>query len=110
MRRIHTILVITGLCLLLAVGCTPDSEENKVLTAAQEYAQTQSDVPVTLKIAEIDGSYARVDVTPTDPDAADEAVMFLRKKKNGDWEGLALGSAFSPDDYAAFNIPESIQE
>jgi hypothetical protein len=34
--------------------------------------------------------------------------MYL-KKTNGKWEGIAIGTSFSPDDYQALRIPEKIR-
>lgn len=79
-----------------------------ILEAAQEYAKTNSDIKVNVEVDEVVDDYARVQVSPDDPTQSDEAIMYL-KKINGRWEGIAIGTSFSPDDFQALHIPEKIR-
>lgn len=90
-------------------ACTTDPEEDEILAASRQYASQNTDLQVELKVAEVEDDYARVTVTPANPEAADEAIMFLRKNK-GRWEGITLGNGFTPDDYEHFGIPEGIRD
>jgi hypothetical protein len=100
---------LTRLLLIpLLFSCVADAEDSKILEAAQQYAKNNADLEVTVDVEEVADEYARVHVTPANPDEADEAIMYL-KKTNGKWEGIAIGTSFSPDDYQALRIPEKIR-
>jgi hypothetical protein len=101
------IMILFLLC--LGFACTTDLEEEAVITAARQYAKDNTDIEVELEVAEIEGDYARVQVKPADPEAADEATMYLRKEK-GRWKGIIIGTGFSPEDYKNLKIPEKIRE
>lgn len=108
---IHTCYRTCYLILLLIplfLACGTDAEDTRILEAAREYASNHSDIKVMVKVEEVVDEYARVHVTPEDPQEADEAIMYL-KKTNGNWEGIAIGTSFSPDDYQALRIPEKIR-
>jgi hypothetical protein len=101
-------LCMLVILLSLVFACSGDPEDTRILEAAQEYAKTNSDIEVNVELEEVVDEYARVHVSPADPGQADEAIMYL-KKTNGRWEGLAIGTSFSPDDYQSLNIPEKIR-
>ncbi len=108
-----SILRFIAFCLfihLLSIlgACTSDAEETRVIEAAQAYAKANSDVEVTLEVQAIEDNYARVLVQPANPQETDEAIMYLRKNKNT-WEGIAIGTSFSPDDYKSLKIPQKIR-
>ena len=100
-------LFLFVLCLLSA--CTTDAEQEAVINAARQYAKENTDVEVNVEVAEVIDDYARVRVVPTDPAAADEATMYLRKEK-GQWQGIIIGNGFSPEDYENLKIPEKIRD
>jgi hypothetical protein len=100
-------LLLLFFCLLSA--CTTDAEQEAVITAAQQYAKDNTDVEVNLEVADVVDDYARVRVVPTNPAAADEATMYLKKEK-GQWQGIIIGNGFSPEDYENLEIPEKIRE
>ncbi len=102
-------VILTLLVLCFVLGCTTDSENEAVIAAAKQYAQENTDIEVELEVEEIEADYARVHVIPSDPSAADEAIMYLRKEK-GQWQGIIIGTGFSPEDYNNLNIPEEIRE
>ena len=101
---ISTVLAITfGGSLVLA------NENDAVITAARTYVAAHSAVPeVNVSVEKIEGDYARVKVTPTHAGETDPAWVFLKREK-GIWHGLTIGTFFTPEDYAEFHIPPSIQ-
>jgi hypothetical protein len=101
-------LITLFLCLFIFHACTSDAEETQVLEAAQAYARENSDIAVNVQAESILDDYARVKVTPKNPGEADEALMYLKKVK-GRWEGISLGTGFSPEDYEKLGIPEKIR-
>jgi hypothetical protein len=108
MRNSYFSWLITLLLIPMFFSCGTDAEDTKILEAAQEYAKENADLEISVEVEKVVDEYARVHVTPADPEAADEAIMYL-KKTNGKWEGIAIGTSFSPDDYQALHIPEKIR-
>ena len=107
---LKNILKVFIYIIVIALGnaCTTDTEDSKVLEAAHQYAQDNSDIEVNLEVESISDNYARVKVTPKTPGTTDDALMYLKKEKDT-WKGIAIGTGFSPDDYEALKIPEEIQ-
>lgn len=88
---------------------TPNDEELDIIAAARDYLDEVSDVNSTdLSIVAIQGDYVRILATPP-PDVADPATVFL-KKTDGGWEGIALGTMFTQDDFDALGIPNALRE
>ncbi len=92
----------------LANACTTDTEDSKVLEAAHQYAQENTDIEVDLEVESVSDNYARVKVTPKTPGTTDDALMYLKKEKTN-WKGIALGTGFTPEDFEALKIPEEIR-
>ena len=85
------------------------NENEAVTTAARTYVAAHSAVSeVNVSVEKIEGDYARVRVTPTHAGETDPAWVFLKREK-GVWHGLTVGTFFTPEDYAEFHIPPSIQ-
>ena len=100
---ISIVLAITFGSLVLA------NENDVVITAARTYVAAHSAVSgFNVSVEKIEGDYARVKVTPTHADETDPAWVFLKREK-GIWRGLTIGTFFTPEDYAEFHIPPSIQ-
>lgn len=108
MKNFFRSCCITLLLIALSFACGTDAEDTQILEAAREYVKNNADLEVSVEVEEVADDYARVHVTPEDPEAADEAIMYL-KKTNGKWEGIAIGTSFSPDDFQALRIPEKIR-
>jgi hypothetical protein len=108
MRNYYCSWFLILLLIPLIFACGTDAEDTLILEAAREYAKNNTDIELTVEVEEVVDEYARVHVTPGNPEAADEAIMYL-KKTNGKWEGIAIGTSFSPDDYQALRIPEKIR-
>lgn len=65
---------------------------------------------VKIVVEEVDDDYARLGVAPVLP-TTDPATMYLRKDATtGSWEGITLGTGWSPDDFEALKIPESVRD
>lgn len=94
-----------------AARATATASDDQALTGAVTTFLNESESPladqITVDVIERDGAYARVLVTPHDPDAADQATAFLREE-NGAWTLVSLGTAFLPDDCAALGIPATM--
>ncbi len=85
------------------------NENDEVITAARKYVAAHSAVSgFDASVEKIEGDYARVKVTPKNAGETDPAWVFL-KREEGVWRGLTIGTFFTPDDYAEFHIPPSIQ-
>ena len=85
------------------------NETEAVTNAAQKYVAAHSAVSgFKVSVEQIEGDYARVKVTPKHPGETDPAWVFLKREK-GTWRGLTIGTAFTPEDYAEFHIPPSLQ-
>jgi hypothetical protein len=92
-----------------AASATPGDDQE--LTTAINTFLHESESPladrVSVEVSERDGDFARVTVTPNNPDAADQATAFLRHE-NGAWTLVSLGTAFLPEDCAALGIPATV--
>jgi len=85
------------------------NENDAVISAARTYVAAHSAVSgFNVTVEKIEGDYARVKVTPTHAGETDPAWVFLKREK-GIWRGLTMGTFFTPEDYAEFHIPPSIQ-
>lgn len=92
-----------------SASLTPNDEELAIIAAARGYLDEVSDVDSTnLSIVAVQGDYVRLLATPP-PDVADPATVFLKKTDRG-WEGVALGTMFTPDDFDALDIPNALRE
>jgi hypothetical protein len=86
------------------------NENDALITAAQKYVAAHSAVSgFNVSVEKIEGDYARVKVTPKNAGETDPAWVFLKRAK-GIWRGLTMGTFFTPDDYAEFHIPPSVQQ
>lgn len=102
------IYIFILLFIFITNACTADAEEIKVLEAAREYATQNTDIEVNLQPESVMEDYARVRVTPKNAGEADEALMYLKKQK-GTWQGIVIGTGFSPEDYEKLGIPDKIR-
>jgi len=98
------------LIVALAPSLAKETDENSAIIAATlSYVTANSGMTkISATVEKREGDFARVKVSPKDAAAADPAWVFL-KKTNGKWNGLTLGTAFSPDDYQQFGIPKSLR-
>lgn len=101
------------LLLLLVASVLPalaaDDETAAIIAATKTYVAANSSITkinATVEATEVD--FARVKITPQDPNAADPAWVFL-KKKDGTWTGLTLGSGFTTEDYQQLGIPNALR-
>jgi hypothetical protein len=85
------------------------NENDEVITAARKYVAAHSAVSgFDASVEKIEGDYARVKVIPKNAGETDPAWVFLKRDK-GIWRGLTMGTFFTPEDYAEFHIPPSVQ-
>ena len=61
-----------------------------------------------MTVEQVVDDFARAKVTPQDPNAADPAWVFL-KKKDGKWTGLILGTGLTTEDYQQLGIPNALR-
>jgi hypothetical protein len=102
-------LISVGLAMTFGDSLVLANENDAVITAAREYVAAHSAVSgFNARVEKIEGDYARVKVTPKNPGETDPAWVFLKRDK-GVWRGLTIGTFFTPEDYAEFHIPPSIQ-
>ena len=116
MKIIAVARLARGLSLIsIAVAITFDgslvlaNENDEVITAARKYVAAHSAVSgFDASVEKIEGDYARVKVTPKNAGETDPAWVFLKRDK-AIWRGLTMGTFFTPEDYAEFHIPPSVQ-
>jgi hypothetical protein len=102
-------LISIGLAITFGGSLVLANENDEVSTAARKYVAAHSAVSgFNVSVEKLEGDYARVKVTPKHPGETDPAWVFLKREK-GVWRGLTMGTFFTPDDYAQFHIPPSIQ-
>jgi hypothetical protein len=108
-RRITAILPIA---LALSTGCASSAPESAgdraVVAATHAYVRAHTAVDTArVTIEATEGDFARVRLYPLDA-GTDPAVLFLRRGSEG-WEGVLLGTAFTPEDYDRFGIPPALR-
>jgi len=102
-------LISTVLAIIFGGSLVFANENDAVITAARKYVAAHSAVSgFDASVEKIQGDYARVKVTPKNAGETDPAWVFLKREK-GIWRGLTIGTFFTPEDYAEFHIPPSIQ-
>jgi len=109
--RLARAFSLVSIVLAITVGCPLllANENDTVITTARKYVTAHSTVSgFDVSVEKIEGDYARVKVTPTHAGETDPAWVFLKREK-GIWRGLTIGTFFTPEDYAEFHIPPSIQ-
>jgi hypothetical protein len=107
MRQILIVLLI-GAVFLAACGGSTASDNQAIIDATSAYVKANSAVAnFTVQVEQVAGDYARARVSPTDG-STDPAWVYL-KREGGAWQVLLLGTAFTPEDYQQFGIPESLQ-
>lgn len=109
MRSLATLLLS---CLLAACATRVPPEHAAIVAAARRYLKTDAAPTVgatKIEVQEVEGNHARVYVTPLKP-TTDPATMYLVKKAGGSWEGVTIGTGFSPEDFKDLHLPESIRD
>ena len=103
-----------GQCALFLIfalvwGCAFVSHcDQFIADAARKYAAARSSLgSLKVQVERVRGDYARARVIPVSG-KTDAAWIFLRHE-NGSWIGLALGTAFAPNDYVRLGIPEELR-
>ncbi|MDB6004585.1 MAG: hypothetical protein JWR15_1572 [Prosthecobacter sp.] len=113
MKRLLSLIACLACCLSACSTTAEKNEKAAIKEAGLRYLKANSDPrvgAVKIVIEEVNGNYARLGVTPVLP-TTDPATMYLRKnQKTGVWEGLTLGTGWSPEDFEAVQIPESIRD
>ena len=81
-----------------------------VITAAAYHLQDPrgQGVDGTLTVDAFDGSWARLSFTPTEMERYEPTMLFFAGTQSG-WQFVTAGTAFTPEDYAALGIPESVR-
>lgn len=103
------ILLLCAAIGLLAGGALAGNEDGAIIAATKSYVGANSDIKkITATVEQISDDFARVKVTPENPNAADPAWVFL-KKKDGKWTGIALGTSFTTEDYQQLGIPNALR-
>jgi hypothetical protein len=102
-------LVLALICGALLTACGGRANDTQaIVDATTQYVKNNSAVSsFIVHVDQVDGDYARTEVTPSDG-AADPAWVFL-KRQNGQWTALTIGTAFTPEMYRELGIPESLQ-
>lgn len=101
------LLVLICVASLLAPACAP-SDSAAVERAARAYVQSESGLTETeVDVEAVEGDFARARSTPRD-DGMEPAVIFLQRR-GGQWQGIIMGTAFSPDDYQSLGIPPRLR-
>jgi hypothetical protein len=96
-------------CLVLLVPAMLADDNAAIIAATKTYVAANSAITkVNVTVEQIADDFARVKVTPEDPNAADPAWVFL-KKKDGKWAGVALGTSFTTEDYQQLGIPNALR-
>jgi hypothetical protein len=86
-----------------------DDENAAIIAATKTYVAANSSITkINATVEATEGDFARVKITPEDPNAADPAWVFL-KKKDGKWSGVTLGSGFTTEDYQQLGIPNALR-
>jgi hypothetical protein len=107
MRPRRLLLVLLCIVSLLAPACAP-SDSAAVEQAARAYVQAESGLTETeVEVEAVEGDFARARSTPRD-DAMEPAVVFLQRR-GGQWQGIVMGTAFSPEDYGSLGIPPGLR-
>lgn len=86
-------------------------ENAALITAARQYLQANSAASVgetTIVPEQFAAGYARLRVTPVKP-TTDPATLYMRRAKSGTWEGVSIGTGWSPEDYNDLHIPKSLR-
>jgi hypothetical protein len=100
------------LCAAFAIfaSCAFAGDENSAIIAAtKSYVAAHSAIAkVNVTVEQIADDFARVKVTPENANAADPAWVFLQKK-DGKWNGVALGTSFTTEDYQQLGIPNALR-
>ena len=104
------LLVLLAFMLANSSSMLGKSEEDAaIIEATRSYVAANSAISkVNVTVEQIVDDFARVKVTPENPNATDPAWVFL-KKKDGKWTGLVLGSGFTTEDYQQLGIPNALR-
>ena len=80
-----------------------------IIAATKSYVAANSAISkMNVTVEQVVDDFARAKVTPQDPNAADPAWVFL-KKKDGKWTGLILGTGLTTEDYQQLGIPNALR-
>jgi len=88
--------------------CAAD-DNAAIIAATKSYVAANSAISkIDVTVEQVVDDFARAKVTPQDPNAADPAWVFL-KKKDGKWTGLILGTGLTTEDYQQLGIPNALR-
>ena len=107
----HTLVAITAIQ-IVACSTAASPEDAAVSAATQRYVKANSGPgvgAVKVEVQKVAEGYARAYITPVQP-TTDPATVYLRKNAKGQWEGLSLGTGFSPEDLDELGVPASVRE
>ena len=97
--------VLAGLTNFLSAA----DENPAIIAATKSYVAANSGMnKVSVTVEQVADDFARVKVTPDNPNAADPAWVFLQKK-DGKWVGLVIGTSFTTEDYQQLGIPNALR-
>jgi hypothetical protein len=83
-------------------------ERDGIVAGARDHVRAQGvDAPVAIEIEAVEGGYARVRVVP-ESGTLDPAMLYLHEVE-GQWRGLAIGTAFPPEALDRMAIPPAVR-
>lgn len=115
-QRFARFLVAAGVLGLAALGGSAvavnadEAGDQQISVAVTDYLRAERSPlaeQTTVVVTDRDGAYARLLLTPAATIEADPAIAFAQEV-NGQWTVLSLGTAFTPEDCAALNIPAAL--
>jgi len=97
--------ILVGVTISLVAG----DDNAAIIAATKSYVVANSAISkMNVTVEQVVDDFARAKVTPQDPNAADPAWVFL-KKKDGKWTGLILGTGLTTEDYQQLGIPNALR-
>ena len=107
-RFVLSVAILLGASVQFTAPACAGGDDQAIIAGTKKYLAANSypsDIKVTVE--KVDGDYARVAITPKDPQM-DGAIVFL-KREHGVWKGLTLGTGWDPAELAKLHIPKSLQ-
>lgn len=79
----------------------------QIADATVAYVKAHSAIDTfQVRVDRVEGDYARSIVTT--PDGLNSAAVYLQRQQGG-WVGLNIGTAFEPDFFDSYGIPQSLR-
>lgn len=108
MKKLLLIFVVLALA-SVPRGFAKSDDDAAIIAATKSYVAGNSAISkMNVTVEQIVDDFARAKVTPENPNAADPAWVFL-KKKDGKWTGLILGTGLTTEDYQQLGIPNALR-